>query len=58
MGQSFSYTGLRKQRRPSRPDEEVIIMRKYREEILGFIKVIGVVAALGLAEPIVTMLIR
>ena len=52
------YTGLRKQRRPSRPDEEVIIMRKYREEILGFIKVIGIVAALGLAEPIVTMLIR
>ena len=33
-------------------------MRKYREEILGFIKVIGIVAALGLAEPIVTMLIR
>ena len=33
-------------------------MRKYKEEIMGCLKVISIIAVLGLAEPIATLLIR
>ena len=33
-------------------------MRKYKEEIIGCLKVIGFIAVIGLAEPIAALLIH